>query len=220
MPRRRRRRAKPLRREIVRVVRQLIPRPELKYWEFNGAGTYPSVLGTLGAFPSVAQGVTGTTRVGQRINIHSVLIRLTITNSANNTGNVQSRFIVGIDRENPLGTTPTAAQILSTAVVQSPLNISTTRGVYRILTDKFQVLSPATVVASIPAGTMQMNAVAGSSRNIRVFKRFRFPMVQNYDGPNAGDFQAKNLFYMLLSSAAAPNDPIYNIYLRCMFTDG
>lgn len=214
--RRVRRRPGALRKTIARVVRQLAPKPELKLWESTGTGNFPSVTGALAAFPQVAQGVTQTTRIGQRIAIHSVLIRVTFGNDTANSASVQARFIVGIDRQNDQGATPTVGAILQTTGYNAPLNITTTRGQFRILHDSLRTLGPALQLAAVGVA---MNAAPNHLKNVKFYKRFRYPMIQNYSSTSAGSFQSKNLFVLMLSDAAAPNDPGFNINYRVMYSD-
>lgn len=197
-------------------IKRLIGLPELKY--FDNYTTGGIVTTTPVSVFGAAQGVTLSTRSGQQIRFHSVLGRFTLANSVNNTSSVQCRLIYGIDRENQAAA-PTLAQVLQDASVPiwSPLNISTTRGRFSVLMDKTVVLGAGTVVASIPAGTMQMNAANNAVKFFKMYKKIK--NTQEYTGTGAGNTSIGTPFLLTISDRTAGNEPVLTVYLRHKFTD-
>lgn len=212
------------RKEVKKIVRDTVGLPEIKYSDLLEAKyNVPSVLGAAQVLGAVVGGSGYGQRVGNEISMRSVLIRAVFENSANNTAPVYVRFGVGIDLENS-GTIPTLAEVLESTnaagtapTVLSPRNVSTTRGRFKILWDTQFVLGPATVVASIPAGTMQMNA-ADNSRKI-IQKRVQLHSKQMYSGILAANYAMNTPFWYAISSAAAPNDPVMAIQSRLAYHD-
>lgn len=210
------------RKEVKRIVASAVGNPENKYLDIaEVAALAPSITGAAGVFNQIAQGDDYNARTGRAVRLKALAIRGIVANNVNNTSPVTFRLIIGIDTLSS-GAVPTAANLLSATAggnpgVLSHRNVTTTRDRYKILWDKTWVLSPATVVASIPAGTIQMNAVVGSQVTFK--KRFKLHSLQEYAGTGSADYRQNALFYFAISNAANPNEPTINIQGRTVYED-
>lgn len=196
----------------TRVVRSIVGTPELKYFQNTNSGTFTST-GTAAAF-GVAQGITGQLRLGNQIRYRSVILRYYLLNNVNNSSAVLARVIYGLDFENA-GTGPTSAQILEDVstpqlTITSPLNLSTTRGRFKILYDKTHVLGAAHDNA--------MNAAPNSLVFRRVF--FKLGITQEYSNTGAGNTLGPTPFFIILSDRTGGADqPTGTWASRHRFTD-
>lgn len=212
------------RKEVKRLIADVVGKPELKYYDFPQT-TYgvPSVLGGTICPNAIQEGTGPDERLGNEISCHSLTIRALFYNSINNTAPATVRLIVGIDLASA-GTVPSTSAVLApvlggtTPTILSGHNVTTSRGRFKILKDRTFTLEPATVVASIPAGTMQMNAVAGSNRMVK----WRFPLNNHkveFAGSATTDFRIGSLFVMWIGQFAAPNEPDIDITTRLSYRD-
>lgn len=196
-------------------INTLVGRPELKFSDNIGSGAITSTA-TMSAF-GVAAGSTLTTRIGNEIRLRSFQGRVAIRANANATGAVFYRIIFGIDWENQ-GAAPTAAQVLEVpSNFLSPLNLSTTRGRFKVIWDKVIPVGPGAVVASIPAGTIQMNQADNAIKHLRLYKRLRNK--QTYSGTNATDVSIGTPFMLQMSDVVVGVAPTVSTYFRTKFTD-
>lgn len=200
-------------------IKRLVGLPETKFIDgVTAVTTAPHTTGAVWVANQVAQGLTSSTRLGDQVKSRRVLYRLSFYNSVNNTAPVPVRVIVGIDWESK-GAVPQLSDILQTPAGPhlSHLNLSTTRGRFKILRDKTILLGPATVVASIPAGTIQMNATTASVKNMRLFIPLRH-MIQ-YNGTTATDYSIGSIFLAVAGSTTGANSIGVEFISRFRWTD-
>lgn len=196
-------------------VKQAIGTPELKFSDAVGSGTVSSTP-TMSAF-GMALGNTLNTRIGNEVRLKSFQGRIAIRANANSTGGVFYRIIFGIDWENQ-ASAPTAAQVLEVPTnFLSPLNLSTTRGRFSVYWDKVIRVGPGAVVASIPAGTIQMNQAPNAVVHLRLFKRLQNK--QTYSGATGADTSIGTPFMMQLSDVLAGNAPTVSTFFRLKYVD-
>lgn len=211
-----RRGSKRVKRIADNEIKRLVGLPEVKFFDFSSTAgliaynTAPSRFG-------VAQGITNQLRLGNSIKLHSILFRFYIINDIVNTAPINFRFIFGIDWENQAAG-PNNSDILQNAttpslVITSPLNLSSTRGRFKILLDK-------TIVLEAGGNAAGVDAMVGAMKFRRFYKRLSHHM--EYSGVNAGDTGIGTPFILTVSDrngAAGVDNPALSIYTRIKFTD-
>lgn len=182
---------------IVRRVRD-----EIKRFDLSPAGAVVTSAGTLIRVGAMAQGVTHSERIGNRIYAKYIRFSAVIVNNAA----VQSgavRFIMFIDTEGTTANPATIASLLDTVVagngITSAINSDHTQR-YTILMDK--------VVTVSAGGPTQLQ-----------FKKFRrLKLVSYFVGGLSTDLD-KNTVYIAMLSGEAVNGPTVIYHSRFAFND-
>lgn len=211
------REAKQARSIAKQVVKSIVGVPEIKWIDATGSGVVPNT-GIVSSY-GTAQGVNVNQRTGNQVRWLSFNFRSKWVANPNSTAGCIVRVIIGIDRENQ-GATPTVAQILETpgSDVLSALNISTTRGRFSILWDKEFTVGAGAVVASIPAGTMQMNQAPNGIRFVAKLQNLH-RVQQEYTGTTATATSIGTPWVLMISDVAAGNAPTGSTFIRLRFQD-
>lgn len=123
----------------LRMVRQMQRNIEMKW---VGASTLSDVIPIAGAGqmagigPYLQQGTTSTTRLGDKITVKSLALRINIALGALEATGCSVRIIIGYDRK-PNGALPAITDILEADDLQAAYNtVGPNRGRFQFLTDR------------------------------------------------------------------------------------
>lgn len=184
----------------VQYLKQLI-NIETKYSD-NTNSLACSSSGSATQITAIAQGLTGTDRIGVSIKLQSISFHYTITKHASATNTL---YRVILARDNDLTTVnPTIAKILATTTSGyahlSPYNWLSVQG------QRFGVLYDSSGV--LDSNTITTNQVVETRHNGHI----------KYSGPAAADAAEGNVFLFLISNEAT-NTPTLTFVCRTLFTD-
>lgn len=196
------------RRRLVPVYK---PAPEAKFKSasIQTPATFSTTPGPIALLNGMVQGTTASTRVGAKISIKSVLMRVQVYSEAGETdyNNHLVRLMLVVDRE-AKGASPVMAELLEDATapgcVTSPLN-SLYAGRYKILWDK--------IFTNVSQTESQSKYI---SHNI-IFKR---PLEVDFNAGNAGtvaDIDRNSVY--LIGCYAGDTAPYYRVYGKITYYD-
>jgi len=200
-----------------RRVKPWVLTPELKYHD-TGFGTGVTLpvgsAASLTSLNKIAQGDSQNQRVGMRINVTSVQVKLRFQlQQSTSTGNSsQVRIIIAVDKQCN-GANPVELNLLSTTDDISSLRKPETAKKYRILLDKTYFLN---------AQGLAWNGVGESGSQVTegcmFFKRLQLPIYYSAAAAAVTSVTQNNLFYMIYTNVTSPVTTLYgNIRLR--YTD-
>lgn len=201
-------------------IKKLIGLPELKYLDGNVSGSnVPHTTGAIWSLNEIPQGYTANQRAGDQIRLKSIQLRFDLRNNISNLAPIYVRLLVIRDTQSN-GAVPSAlSDVLATPSTPhtSFLNLSSTRGRFRVLRDKVIRLGPATSAASVPAGTIQMNA----SDESKFFGRILLKMnkLMDFTSSLGTSYKTGNILLCVASSEAAGNEANISWRVRVRWTD-
>jgi len=186
-------------------------RDELKTIDTTGVATNVSSAGTVVLLNGVSQGTDYTNRIGRKIRMKSILYKTTILQLAtvsNPTGTIVRVMLIYDNQTN--ASAPTVTDVLLTAEVDSPLNL-TNRDRFRVLTDKW-VHMPA---CNYAAGALTTGNT--TPKMVKIYKKLNHDVIFGSTGATVGSIQTGGLFELIIGNqnALVTSD----LYCRTRFTD-
>lgn len=183
--------------------------PELKTIDTTGGPTVFTTGGVLTLLNGVTDGVAYNTRVGTKIRMKSLLLRLSTFPVVSGTGDPTTemvRFMVVYDAQSNAAA-PTVANILQTAAWDSPNNLA-----YR---DRFYVLMDKTI--DIGANVYAANVLtAGNvkSNHVKCYKKISLETVYNGTGATIASISGGSVYLLAISAFGQDQQYYYNSRIR------
>lgn len=178
---------------------------EKKYHDVSLDGITMDSTGYVRLLNGLSLGNSATTRVGMRIQIASIEIRLIMMNNQAATNN--GRLSIVIDKQ-ANAAAPTVANVYTAAGISYPRNLAY-RKRFRVIFDKTWIFS---------ADNVDQN----SDKFFHKFIRFRRPLAVEYNAADNGDIQdiSSNSIHTISSGiTATPNGPACYGVARIRFYD-
>ena len=182
---------------------------QLGEWKYVDTVFNPDVNTTM-AYQSLnvmQLGNTASTRVGQKIAVRSIELRIQVRPTAATGVEQFGRFIVVLDRQPNAAAPAAATDFMAAATTTSPRAL-TNRKRFKFLLDRSYALG------SVVAGT---NTSTPTSRYYHIYMKLRRPIIVEFNAANNGtvaDISTNHIFYTTVGSEAAGNtDSISQVYL-------
>lgn len=183
--------------------------PEKKFLDVN-TGFNVDTTGSVTALNAMAQGTSQSTRVGNKISMTSIQIRLSFVNGTTTTSAPVIRWMIIYDKQTNAAA-PTIADVLQTVGVLSPMNMANR--------DRFVILAEETFR---PDNTFNDTAtVAEYSEYKQRYVKLRLDTIyNNTNGGTVADINSGGLFFIALSNVAdGTMEPGAAFYARLRYTD-
>lgn len=186
-------------------------RTELKVIDTDNIQGAISSIGTFTLINGVAQGTDYTARIGRKITMRSILIRLFFYPSSTVSAPIGDiiRVIVFFDSQTN-GAAPAITDLLNTNAYDSPMNLNN-RDRFRVITDKYMTMNANTYTTGAPT--------AGSpvTRHCKIWKKMGLETIFGATGGSVGSIQSGSLYLLIMN--AVNNASQVDSYSRVRFVD-
>lgn len=212
-------RSPPRKRQYIRRSGGLVPtyrgfaprqfaRGEWKYLDTTINTQINSDVPTMTLCNGLAPGNSATTRVGVKLSIRTIELRLSVMPDTAGGVLQRNRFFLVIDRQ-ANGTVPTALTDIITPGTVNGLRSLTNRKRFKIIMDKMFSIGPT--------------AQQGANRVFHIYLKLRRPLVVEYNAGVAGtiaDIVSNSLYFVTVGSELAGNtDSNITGVVRIRYTD-
>lgn len=184
-------------------------RPELKTIDLTGGLINFTTAGVLTLLNGVTDGVGNNVRIGTKIWLKSMLLRLSTFPNIGGTGDPTGemlRVMVIYDKQ-ANGVAPTVANILNTGAWDSPNNLA--------FRDRFTTLLDKTI--DVQANAYAGNTIVGgsvSARHIMKFKPLALPVVFNGTGATIASISTGSIYLLCMSAFGQDQGFYFNSRIR------
>jgi len=178
-------------------------------WKYSDV-TLDGAMDTTGGqtlLNGLSLGNTASTRVGMKVSIRSIELRLVLFATATTGADQQHRIQLFLDKQSNAAAPTLADQLTGNNFLA--LRSLTQRRRFKIMWDK----------------TYNINASGepNTAKCVKMYMKFRRPLVVEYNSANNGtvaDISTNHIFYTTVGSEAAGNtDSISQVYARVRYTD-
>lgn len=182
-------------------------RDELKFVDAAVSFTAWTTAGAIAILNGVAQGTDYNQRIGRSTLLKSILFRISVGKSANNSTGSTCRFLIFYDAQTN-GAAPAVTDVLAAASYLSPMNLNN-RDRFKILCDTY-IDTEAYTADPIATGTFK-------NETKTMFKKFNMECQFSGTGATVGSIATGGIFILLISDEA--NTVGYEFYSRIRYTD-
>lgn len=182
-------------------------REELKTIDTESYVTSTS-SGVLYLLSGVAQGTDYTQRIGRKINMKSLLMRVSMNPNSGTTSNVGDfvRMLIIYDAQ-ANGTAPAVTDVLQTANYLSPMNLNN-RDRFKIISEKLVSMNPAVFTSgSLTNGNAQ-------NKSYEIYKKIYLDEVFSNTTALIGSIASGSIYLLIIAAAATATGVGWNCRIR------